>query len=377
MGKHSRRKPSYLPKVAVGAAPLALLLTGPASALATQTDPSIPLPLDHQREGSLDRGVGFTSEGDTTVFRGFLTNTERNVFSKDVGDVRTIADVRRSVSETIETRDGVTARPDKVGALAAAKTSEAVKQGQREAVKVERYGSVVAGNETKLERTGARLTEVSLDPRTGVPTFASEDERALRVAEGTYHAVRPLPRVGVINETDQQLGGGLARAMRLDGGFSGDLGGVLESGRSSGHAVDVGDFAAVGSTSAQHGDGRFSGVLPLGVGSGAGYGQEHALGGTIGPSTGLVTTGQDVDLAQHGGGLTGSGSHTISGDLGIGDVASVRGTSTSSVRGVLPTTDPAQAGRVTQSGTLDLALLGQPTHTGFVAGALPLEFKRF
>lgn len=375
MGKHSRRKPSYLPKVAVGAAPLALLLAGPATALATQTGPSIPLPLDHQREGSLDRGAAFTSEDDTTVFRGFLTNTERNVFSKDVGDAKAIVDVRRSVNETVETRDGVTARPDKVGALAAAKTSEAIKQGQREAVKVDGHGSVVAGNETELERTGERLTEVALDPRTGAPTFVSEDSRGLRASEGTYHAVRPLPGLGVINETDQQAGGTLDRALRLDGGFSGDLGGVLEAGRSSGHAVDVGDLAAVGATSAQHGNGRFSGVLPLDVGSGAGYGQEHALGGTIGPSTGLVTTGQEVNLAQPGAGFTGSGSHTISGDLGIGEVASVRGTSTSSVRGVLPTADPAQAGRVTQSGTLDLTLLGQPSHTGFIAGALPLELE--
>ncbi|EME56801.1 hypothetical protein [Amycolatopsis decaplanina] len=376
MGKHSRRKPSYLPKVAVGAAPLALLLAGPATALAAQTDPAIPLPLDHQREGSLDRGVGFTSEGDTSVFRGFLNNTERNVFGKDLGDAKAFADVRRSVSETIETRDGVAARPDKVGALAAAKNTEAVKQGQREAVKVDRYGSVVAGNETELERTGARLTEVALDPRTGVPTFVSEDSRGLRAAEGTYHAVRPLPGVGVINETEQHTGGTLDRALRLDGGFSGDLGGVLEAGRSSGHAVDVGDLAAAGTTSAQHGNGRFSGVLPLDVGSGTGYGQEHALGGTIGPSSGLVTTRQDVNLAHHGAGFTGSGSNTISGDLGAGEVASVRGATTSSVRGVLPTADPARAGHLTQSGTLDLTLLGQPSHTGFTAGALPLEAKQ-
>lgn len=375
MGKHSRRKPSYLPKVAVGAAPLALLLAGPATAIATQTDPSIPLPLDHQREGSLDRGAGFTTEGDTSVFRGFLTNTERNVFGKDLGDAKVVADVRRSVSETVETRESVTARPDKVGALGAAKTTEILKQGQREAVKVDRYGSVVAGNETELERTGARLTEVALDPRTGVPTFVSQDGRGLRAAEGTYHAVRPLPGVGVINETDQRAGGTLDRAVRLDGGFTGDLGGVLEAGRSSGHAVDFGDLASVGTTSTQHGNGRFKGVLPLDVGSGAAFGQEHALGGTVGPGTGLVTTGQDVDLAQHGGELTGAGSHTISGDLGIGEVASARGTTTSSVRGVLPTADPAQAGHVTQSGTLDLTLLGQPTHTGYVAGALPLELK--
>ncbi|MFJ8915120.1 hypothetical protein [Amycolatopsis sp. NPDC102389] len=376
MGKHSRRKPSYLPKVAVGAAPLALLLAGPANALATQTDPSIPLPLDHQREGSFDRGAGFTTEGDTSVFRGFLNNTERNVFSKDLGDAKAVADVRRSVSETVETRESVTARPDKVGALGAAKTAETFEQGQREAVKVDRYGSIVAGNETGLERSGERLTEVTRDPRTGVPTFVSQDGRALRASEGTYHAVRPLPGVGVINETDQRAGGALGRAFRLDGAFSGDLGGVLEAGRSSGHAVDIGDLAAVGATSAQHGDGRFKGVLPLDLGSGAGYGQEHALGGAIGPGTGLVTTGQDVKLGQLGSGFTGSGSHTISGDLGIGEVASVHGTTTSSVRGVLPTADPARAGQVTQSGTLDLTLLGQPAHTGFIAGALPLELKQ-
>ncbi|MFI9448954.1 hypothetical protein [Amycolatopsis sp. NPDC052450] len=376
MGKHSRRKPSYLPKVAAGAAPLALLFAGPAGALAAQTDPSIPLPLDHQREDTLDRGVGFTSEGDTSVFRGFLTNTERDVFSKDVGDVKAVADVRRSVSETVETREGVTASPDKVGVLAAAKTAEAVKQGQREAVKLDRYGSVVAGNETELERTGTRLTEAALDPRTGVPTLVSEDSRGLRAAEGTYHAVRPLPGVGVINETEQHAGGGLDRAMRLDGGFSGDLGGVLEAGRSSGHAVDVGELAAVGTTSAQHGNGRFKGLLPLDVGSGTGFGQEHALGGTIGPSSGLVTTGQDLELAQHGAGITGAGSHRISGELGIGDVASARGTTTTTLRGALPTTDPAQAGRVTQSGTLDLTVLGQSWHTGATAGALPLELER-
>ncbi|OXM50930.1 hypothetical protein [Amycolatopsis alba] len=373
MGKHSRRKPSYLPKVAAGAAPLALLFAGPATALAAQTDPAIPLPLDHQREGSLDRGVGFSSEGDTSVLRGFLTSTERNVYSKDLGDAKVVADLRRSVSETVETRDGVTARPDKVGALAATKSTEAVMQGQRETVKLNRYGSVVAGHETKLEKTGARLTEAALDPRTGTSTLASEDSRGVRASEGTYHSVRPLPGVGVINETEQHTGGELDRALRLDGGFTGDLGGALEAGRSSGHGVDFGDLAAVGATSAQHGVGRFNGVLPMDVGSGIGYGQEHAFGGTIGPGTGLVTTAQDADLGQHGAGLTGSGSNKISGDLGIGEVASVRGTATTSLRGVLPSTDP---GRVTQSGTLDLTVLGQPSHTGFTAGALPLELKQ-
>ncbi|WP_414943422.1 hypothetical protein [Amycolatopsis sp. cmx-11-32] len=376
MGKHSRRKPSYLPKVAAGAAPLALLLAGPATSLAAQTDPPTPLPLDHKREGTLDRGIGVTSEGDTSVLRGFLNIAERNVYSKDLGGSKVFADVRRSASETVETRDGVTVRGDKVGALAASKTTEVVTQGQRNTVKLAPYGSAVAGNETKLERSGARLTEAVLDPRTGTPALITEDGRGIGASEGTYQAFRPLPGFGVINETDQRAVGELHRALRLDGGFSGDLGGLLEAGRSSGHALDLGNFAAIGTTSAQHGGGRFKGVLPLAVSSGTGFGQKHVLGGTVGPATGLVTTEQDASLARHGSALTGSGANTISGDLGVGDVASAHGTTATSSRGVLPTGDPAQAGHLRQSGTLDLTVLGQRKHTGVIAGALPLELKR-
>ncbi len=376
MGKHSRRKPSYLPKVAAGAAPLALLLAGPATAFAAPGDPAFPLPLDHNREDTFDRGVGVTSEGDTSLLRGFVNSTERNVYSKDIGDAKIVADVRRSVRESVETRGGATARPDRVGALAASKTAEAVTQGQRNTVKLDPYGSVVAGNETRFERIGGRLTEAALDPRTGTPWFVSQDSRGLGASEGTYHAVRPLPGFGVINETEQHAGGGLDRALRLDGGFSGDLAGVLEAGRSSGHAVDLGQFAAVGTTSAQHGGGRFSGVLPPHVGPGDDFGQEHVLGGTVGPATGLMSTGQDVDLVQQGATLGGSGANTISGELGVDEAARVHGVTTTSVRGVLPSTDPGQAGHVTQSGTLDLTVLGRPAHTGVIAGALPLELAR-
>ncbi|WP_211260518.1 hypothetical protein [Amycolatopsis jejuensis] len=44
MGKHTKRTPGYLPRMAAGAAPLALLLAGPATA---QADPRAPLDL-HQ-----------------------------------------------------------------------------------------------------------------------------------------------------------------------------------------------------------------------------------------------------------------------------------------------------------------------------------------
>ncbi|MGW4482412.1 hypothetical protein ACWEOE_01100 [Amycolatopsis sp. NPDC004368] len=51
MGKHTQRKPGYLPKVAAGAAPLALLLAGPASAAADPTLPLDGLPLDLRHGG--------------------------------------------------------------------------------------------------------------------------------------------------------------------------------------------------------------------------------------------------------------------------------------------------------------------------------------
>lgn len=379
MGKHSRRKAGYLPKVAAGAAPLALLLAGQATALATQTDPAIPLgavplPLDHHREGGLERGADVTTDGDTSVFRGFVNNTERNVYSKQLGDAKVAADVRRSVSERVENRDGVTVRPDGVNAITATKTTKAVTQGQRETVKLDRYGGVVAGNETRLEQTGAWLLEAALDPHDASAAVVAEDGHGAGVAEGTYHSVRMLNGTGVINETGQHAGTELDRAVRLDGGFSGDLGGALRADRSSGHAVDVGQVAAIGATSAQHGEGRFSGVLPLNTGSGTDFGQEHVLGGNAGPAGGLVRTAQAANLGHHGQTLHDSGANTISGDLGIDQVAGVNCSTTTSSRGVLPTTDPAQVANVRQSGTLDLTLLDQqPTHTGVTVGVLPLE----
>lgn len=383
MGKHSRRKASYLPKVAAGAAPLALLLAGPATALAAQTDPTtplgaIPLPLDHHRESGLERGAGVNAEGDTSVFRGFVNSTERDVYSKQLGDAKIVADIRRSVSERVESRDGVTVRPDDVGMVTAAKTTETITQGQRDSVKVDRYGGIVAGNETRLEKTGTRLLEAALDPRTATAAVVTEDRNGAGVSEGTYHSVRTLGATGVINETGQHADAELGRALRLDGGFSGDLGGALRAGRSSGHAVDVGQVAAIGATSAQHGGGRFSGVLPLGgTGSGTDFGQEHVVGGNAGPIGGLVTTSQAAGLGHQEQTLSDSGTNKISGDLGLDRVAGVNSSATTSSRGVLPTTDPAQAVNVKQSGTLDLTLLDQPpVHTGVTFGALPLEVAR-
>jgi hypothetical protein len=382
MGKHSRRKAGYLPKVAAGAAPLALLFAGPATALA-QDDPTatlgtIPLPLDHQREGTFDRGVDVSTEGDTSVVREFVDSTERNVFRKEVGDADVVVDIRRSVSERVKTRDGVTLRPDRVQALTANSDAEAITQGQRNAVNLNRYGSVVAGNETQLRQTSERLAKGVLDPRNATPGLVLEDRRGFGASEGTFNGVRALRGVGVIQETHQQAGSSLDRAVRFDGGFSGDLNGALDAARSSGHAVDLGELASVGTTSKQHGGGRFSGLLPLGGFPGTGadpdLGQGHAVGGNAGEVNGLVTTDQDVDLGNRTADLSKATSNRISGDLSVDHVAWAHADERTSMRGALPSTDPAD---LTQSGTLNVSVLNQPpTHTGVAVEALPLEIRR-
>ncbi|MFE3177429.1 hypothetical protein ACFXPA_01710 [Amycolatopsis sp. NPDC059090] len=53
MGKHTKRTPGYLPRMAAGAAPLALLLAGPAAALADTPRGGLPLDL-HQHSSSSD-----------------------------------------------------------------------------------------------------------------------------------------------------------------------------------------------------------------------------------------------------------------------------------------------------------------------------------
>ncbi|WP_072481822.1 hypothetical protein [Amycolatopsis australiensis] len=81
MGKHSRRKSGYLPKVAAGAAPVALLFAAPATAFAAQSDITLPLdrielPVDHRQSSRLDQSA------DT------LSATRRDVVTKQLGDAR-------------------------------------------------------------------------------------------------------------------------------------------------------------------------------------------------------------------------------------------------------------------------------------------------
>jgi hypothetical protein len=220
MGKHSRRKSGYLPKVAAGAAPVALLFAGPASAFAAQ--PDLPLPIDHRHTTTL------ASDGDT------LSATRRDVVLKQLGDARLASDVTEAVA-------------------------------------------------TRGDRAG--------------------------VVERAHQGVWLAKGVDVLSEDAEELDTGL---------FTGDLTGGVATRRSSGQAVDLGRLGAVGTTSEQHLTGRLSGVLDLG--------QQHELGGELGPAWGLVKTSQSLGPATSG---------SISGDLGVDHVLQVQGGSTTTVRGTL------------------------------------------
>jgi hypothetical protein len=91
MGKHTRRRTGYLPKVAAGAAPVALLFAAPATALATQTDITVPLdrivlPVGPGHTTTLD------SDGDT------LSATCRDVVVRQVGAAWLEADHTEAVA---------------------------------------------------------------------------------------------------------------------------------------------------------------------------------------------------------------------------------------------------------------------------------------
>lgn len=93
MGKHSRRKSGYLPRVAAGAAPVALLFAAPAVALAAPAE--LTLPIDHRHTTTLD------NDGDT------LSASRRDVVVKQLGDARLASDLTEAVAT----------RGDRAGAL--------------------------------------------------------------------------------------------------------------------------------------------------------------------------------------------------------------------------------------------------------------------
>jgi hypothetical protein len=205
MGKHSRRKSGYLPRVAAGAAPVALLFAAPVSAFAAQSDLTLPLdrislPVDHRYAGTLDSGALYAGR--------------RDVVSRELCDARVATDL----AEAAGVGPG--------GAFVA-------RMGEHD-LRVSRV-AVATGNEQRLAGAGA-------------PT-------RLGTGESTHHGVWLGDGVDVLSENAEQLDTGL---------FTGDLAGGIAGRRSSGQAIDLGRLGAVGTSSEQHAAGRLSGVLDVG-----------------------------------------------------------------------------------------------------------------
>lgn len=253
MGKHSKRKSGYLPMVAAGAAPVALLFAAPASAFAAQ-DLTLPLdgvslPVDHQHAGTLD-GDG-------------LSAARRDVVSKRVGEAEALADVAEAAG----------AGP--AGAFASRAGRQDLRLGQV---------AVVSGNEQRLAGSTAPAR--------------------LGTGESAHHGVWLGNGVDALSEHAEQVDTGLSPSGR----FAGDLTGGVAVRRSSGQAVDLGPYGAVGTSSEQHASGKFAGDLDVG--------QQHELGGQLGPASGLVRASHDLSAGS------------ISGDLGVDHVFHVQGAAT-------------------------------------------------
>ncbi|MEV6876336.1 hypothetical protein [Amycolatopsis sp. NPDC051128] len=301
MGKHNRRLSGYLPKVAVGAAPVALLLAAPATALATQTDLTLPLdrialPVDHRSDGRLDRDVSAATENETSAARETVAATRHDVVAKEVAGAVLVDDVAESATVRREVRQTAT--------TASTRESESLVRSGQHTLRFGDLHATTANNQRAGRRAGQA---VSLAP--GLPDFS---EHRVGAGEGAGHGVWLADGVDVLSQNAEHADTGLR------GSFAGDLQGAVSARRLSGQAVDLGELGALGTTSEQHATGQFSGVLDLG--------QKHELGGQLGPAAGLVRTTQALGPARPAG--------TISGDLGVDHVVQVEG-GTTSVRGTL------------------------------------------
>ncbi|MFD9963884.1 hypothetical protein [Amycolatopsis sp. NPDC058986] len=371
MGKHTKRKAPYLPKVAAGAAPLALLFAAPATTAliapaeaATLPLDLLPLPLDHQHDSSITRDLTSNSDARTSASHGSVDVVRHDVYRKQVGAASVVSDLRHAAGGSHEDRD--TTVTDPRGAPGTSRTTDDSQGARQSQVHMARLGKLVAsaGNDQWLRRTETRA--LSVDSTAGAARTHEEERRLLGAGESSRHGVWFPERTDLLTENAERLDSGLARSATLDTGpsgegrFAGDLGGSLDGARSSGQAVDFGEVAAFGTTSAQHGRGQFSGTLTAaksgtlsqrlaGITNGT-YEQAHVLGGHAGSVSGNVGSTQAANLANRASTdetpprVDGDLTDSISGDLGIEHVMRVQGGTTTSVRGVLP--DQPHATRV-------------------------------
>jgi len=401
MGKHSKRKVGYLPKVAAGAAPVALLFAAPATALAAQSDITVPLdklmlPIDHQQDGTLGRDLTTSTEGDASVVDGSLLLTRRDVFGKRVGDAQWVSDVQESVDSDHEARDTEIIDTSGLAKAIGDRDADAVTHAQKHSLRLSEDVLARTANDQRLSHGGNRSGAFSLNPAAGTAGLLDRDEHRLGGGESTRHGVWLPNGIDVLTENSEQADTGLRRSVLLDGGttdgrFAGDLAGGIAARRGSGQAIDLGPYGAVGTASEQHATGQFSGALDTAravQGSLSGhlddlvktdFGQSHAMGGNLGPVSGLVSTAQTGRT-----GLTASSDPTarsedrladsISGDLGVDHVAALHGGTSTSIRGVLP---DHPSGLVTQQQHVSAGLLDQaPTTTSWTIVAPPLSITR-
>jgi hypothetical protein len=266
MAKHRKPKPAYLPKVAAGAAPLALLLAGPATAWAGE------LPLDHQHSGSFDKGL---SSGNTLgdndysgFLDGFATTTHRDVVTGTLGDF----ELARNFSSTAH----------------------------------------------HLETSHSHQEFLVADPQVGLLGAGSRQTHHLRGSSAQYDAVG-LPRgADVIGQVGDEPTLDITRNTAVTGDSKGNaralstLATAAGWDRNSGQAVDVGQVAAVGTTAQQVGRGAFNGTLDVArkadgaVGAGIGdnvgtsIGQSRVIGGHLGPISGSASADQSAKLGHQG-----------------------------------------------------------------------------
>ncbi|WP_211226889.1 hypothetical protein [Amycolatopsis benzoatilytica] len=198
MGKHTKRTPGYLPRMAAGAAPLALLLAGPASALADTPRPGLPIDL-HQHgstsdlqftrdetvatrdlpvsaSSALGQTLGPDAAGQSQTHDVRLGTPARAVTGNDLGLRRTQPFPGGEVTSLDQSMRHGVRLPNGVDALSSSNTAAAT------GLAGQFTGDLMAG--TRLDRTSADA--VDLGPAGSV--VANSDEHTLGRFTGTLDA---------------------------------------------------------------------------------------------------------------------------------------------------------------------------------------------
>jgi hypothetical protein len=358
MAKHRKPKTAYLPRVAVGAAPLALLLAGPATAWAGE------LPLDHQHSGSFDKGL---DSGDTWgvnshsgFLDGFITTTNRDVLTGTLGGT----DYVHNISSTAH----------------------------------------------HVETAHSHKEFLAVDPQAGPLGAGSEQTHHLRNSSAQYDVVWLPNGVDVVGQVGDEPTLDVTRKNTVTGDGKGNaqalssLAAAAGWDRNSGQAVDIGKAAAVGTSAQQFGRGAFGGTLDLtrkadgAVGTGmddnvgTGVGQSRAVGGHLGPVSGWTSVNQSAKVGHQGTfagtllpGGTPQGSLTqhveaalsgaASGELAVDHVLDIQ--STAETRAGASGDLTKQDGSVTHKSDLSVRVFDQaPLSGGLTISGPPLNIER-